>query len=181
MPCKLSLVSVTLRFSLASRRCEFVCVSVCVSVCETVSSGTRVRPMHAHPCQCLLCWLAAARATRLLVIECVGSIMTLGGGRGRRSVKQNGGTARQRSAGFWGLSPLTALNPTKMSGSQQGGSNAIPQHSAPVCAKWDVTHCIIYRTGSYCTLSKLPLNRGAEAYKSLITSFINVMTIISQR
>lgn len=104
-------------------------------VCVTVTSGTQVRPAHTHPCQRLLCLLTAARATRLLVIGCVGSIMTLGGGRRQQSMKQN--TASCASVGTLRFlrSPLSALNPTKMSESQQGGSNAISQHSAPACAE----------------------------------------------
>jgi len=78
-------------------------------------------------------------------------------------------------------SPLSALNPTKMSESQQGGSNAISQHTASVCVDRDVIHCIIYLTERYCTFSKLTLKRGSEACKSLITYFITVMTFMSQR
>lgn len=109
-----------------------MCVHTCVCVSDSVSSGTRRRPEHAHPCRCLLCLLAAARATRLLVIGCVGSIMTLGGGRRRRSVKQNAAWCAWLGT-LWFL--RSALHPTKMSGIQQGGSNAISQHTAPVCAE----------------------------------------------
>lgn len=90
-----------------------MCVSVCVFVCASVTSGTPVRPAHMHPCQRLLCLLSGARATELLVIGCVGSIMTLGGGRRQRSMKQN--TALCASLGtLWFLrSPSSALTPQR--------------------------------------------------------------------
>lgn len=51
--------------------------------------------LRAHiPVDVFFCLLAVARATRLLVIGCVGSIMTLGGGRRRQSVKQNAASVR---------------------------------------------------------------------------------------
>lgn len=86
---------------------------MCSSVCASVTSGTPVRQAHMHPCQRLLCLLSGARATELLVIGCVGSIMTLGGGRRQRSMKQN--TALCASLGtLWFLrSPSSALTPQR--------------------------------------------------------------------
>lgn len=48
---------------------------------------------------------------------------------------------------------MSALHLTKMSGRWQ--SVAISQQTAHNCVVCDVTHCIIYLTGAYCTLLKL--------------------------
>lgn len=148
--------------------------------CVSVTSGTPVRPVHMRPCQRRLCLLCGARATQLLVIGCVGSIMTLGGGRRQQSMKQN--TALCASLGtLWFLrSPLSALTPQRcqrVSKVEAMWYRSVLLLSVP---EWDATHCIIYLRGSYCTFSEITVPKS-EAYKNLITSFITVVAIISKR
>ena len=130
-----------------------------------------------------LCLLAVARAARLLVIGCVGSIMTLG--RWQEAAERE---AERRLVRLTGDALASEVSPPP--------SALKPHNNVRESARWKrcniTAHCSCLRRVRCHSLYNLPhrellypraeltRKRGSEAYKKLITSFITVITVISR-
>lgn len=114
----------------------------------------------------------ASRAAWLLVIGCVGGIMTLGGGRRQRSMKQN--TAWCAAPGtLWFL--RSALHLTKMSESVRRKQSNITAHCPRLCG---VRCHSLYNLPHGELLWPRRADWIVKRMKSLIISFLTVLTVL---
>ena len=133
-----------------------------------------------HPCACLLCLPTAARATQLLVIGCVGSIMELGGVRRQRRVKQNAASCASPGTLYFLRSPL-CLPQTPQSCQKASKVEAMQYHTAPLRSAWrEMSLTVFSLTVLFTSQKAIVLSQTRAEERSVITYLITVTTCMSQ-